>query len=174
MTCTVFFHLLESFIGYYVTSLSIISSSSSFTKICSDFPTQYIILWLIFCFVLFSLCVNFHCSIMLICVPCLFWLNFLTFPSEFFSLFSSPHIPNVIRPNQHLFCKVHILTHTCKSLVVSVWACICLLWDTHGQDSLLWVACLAAVLNMKQGSYYAPSSSQLINGSSNLQTHRVC
>lgn len=83
---------LKSFIGYRVTSLGIISSSSSFTKICSDIPREYIILWLIFCFVLFSLFVNFHCSIMLICVLCLFWLSFLTSPFEFFSLFSSPPI----------------------------------------------------------------------------------
>lgn len=87
---TVYFSALKSFIGYCVTSLGIISSSSSFIKICSDSPREFIILWLIFCFVLFSLFVNFHCSITLICVLCLFWLSFLTSPFEFFSCFLHP------------------------------------------------------------------------------------
>lgn len=103
-----------------LTSLGIINSHSSLVKICSDVPRENIILWLIFCFVLFSLFVNICCSIMLICVLCLFWLSFLTSPFEFFCLFSSPHIPDFIRASQHLFCKVHIWIHICKSLIVNV------------------------------------------------------
>lgn len=66
----------------------------------------------------------------------------------FCSPFCSSHIPNFIRANRCLFCRVCILVHTCKKPVVKL--CICPhLWE--GQPR---VACISAVLNMKQGSYY--------------------
>lgn len=72
------------------------------------FPESiYLVTNILFCSV-FLFSVNFHGSIMLICVLCLFWLSSLTSPFEFFSpLFSSPHVPDFIRPSQHSFCKVH-------------------------------------------------------------------
>lgn len=76
----------------------------------------------------------------------------LPFHLNFFSLFCSSHIPDFIRENQCLFCKVHLLVHIRKSL----------LWKPISADREKWisrnsqprVACISAVLNMKQGSYY--------------------
>lgn len=124
-------------------------------KICSDVPKQYIILWLIFCFVLFSLSVNSAAAlcwfVLCVCfgsVSIPFHLTFL------FLCFLHPIFQ--ISLDERLFCKVHILTHICNSLVVNIWICTCLSWEMHHENSWPCVACMSAVPNMKQGSYYIP------------------
>lgn len=154
VNCPVLFQLLELFSGYHAVSLAIINSRSSFTEICSNVPRQYITLWLIFCFILFSLSVDSTAALCWFVLCVCFGSVSIPFHLTFFLCFLHPIFQ--ISLEEHLFCKVRPLAHICESLIVNVWICTCLLWKMHCKDSEPCVACMSAVPNMTQGSYYTP------------------